>query len=144
MINLFLKLASFCVIFCTAIDIEAQESKGIKDIKVDDSRAPEYLYKIVSTDQWQESLRRHEIVTSLQDKEFIHLAKEEQVAQIAQKFWNSIDHVILKLASNKLIGRLAYETNPGGTNKYYHLYDGNIPFEAVKDISIIKSCADEP
>jgi hypothetical protein len=30
-----------------------------------------------------------------------------------------------------------YENNPGGITKYYDLYDGNIPLEAVKYVAIV-------
>lgn len=99
----------------------------------------EYLYRIVSPEQWEESLRQNEVVNSSIDKDFIHLATEEQLSRIAQKFWNNKDHLILKLASKKLTGRLVYEANPGGTSLYYHLYDGNVPLDAVVEISKIRA-----
>lgn len=98
---------------------------------------PEYLYKIVSTEQWQESLSQNQVVNSLIDKDFIHLATEEQLEHVAQKFWKNKDYRILKLASKKLMGRLVYETNPGGTTRYYHLYEGVVPLDSVVDVSII-------
>lgn len=98
--------------------------------------APPYLYKIVSTEQWQESLILNQIVFSSMDTDFIHLATEEQIQSVVQKFWKEMDHIILKVDSKKLIGRLVYENNPGGANKYYHLYEGSIPLEAVSDFSV--------
>lgn len=92
---------------------------------------PEYLYKIVSQEQWQESLLRNEVMISPMDKDFIHLAKEDQVARVVQKFWSHMDYVVLKLISRKLPGRLIYEVNAGGNTKFYHLYEGSIPLEAV-------------
>ncbi len=65
------------------------------------------------------------------DKEFIHLAKEDQVDGVISKFWNNKNPIILKLDSSKIVGKLVYETNPGGTTKYYHLYEGQIPLIAV-------------
>ncbi len=101
--------------------------------------SPEYLYRIVSPEQWQESLLQNQVVNSSLDKDFIHLATEEQLTHIAQKFWNNKDHIILKLASKKLPGRLIYETNPGGTTLYYHLYEGNVPLDAVVEVSIVRA-----
>lgn len=46
---------------------------------------PEYLYRIVSPQQWEESLRQNQLVNSSMDKDFIHLATEEQLARIALK-----------------------------------------------------------
>ncbi len=92
---------------------------------------PQYLYKIMSPEDWQSSKQNNQIVNSPYDKEFIHLAKEDQVQYVVQKFWNGKSYVILKLNPKKFIGRLMYETNPGGSTKYFHLYDGTIPLDAV-------------
>lgn len=95
---------------------------------------PEYLYKIVSTIEWQESLLKHYVVNSTIDEDFIHLAKEEQIEHVLKKFWHAKDYVIVKLNMKKLVGHLVYETNPGGSTKYYHLYEGKIPLDAVEGI----------
>jgi uncharacterized protein (DUF952 family) len=102
----------------------------------EESACPVYLYKIVSPENWSESLLRNQFVPSSLDTDFIHLATVAQLPQIVQKFWRYKDHIILKLLSNKLTGRLVYEANPGGTNKYYHLYEGSIPLEAIVDITV--------
>jgi uncharacterized protein (DUF952 family) len=109
-----------------------------------ENSSPEYLYRIVSTEQWGESLRQNQVVNSSIDKDFIHLATEEQLAHITQKFWNNRNHIIIKLASKKLAGRLVYEANPGGTTLYYHLYDGNVPLDAVVEISKIHAINNRP
>ena len=103
---------------------------------------PEYLYRIVSQDQWETSRLQNEIVLSSIDEDFIHLATEDQVAHVAHKFWNQMDYTILKLDSKKLVGRLIYETNPGGTTKYYHLYEGSIPLDAVVGVAIVNGDKD--
>ena len=103
------------------------------------NHTPKYLYRIVSIEQWQKSLLKNQVVNSSLDKDFIHLATEEQLARIAQKFWGNKDHIILKLVSQKLTGRLIYETNPGGTTLYYHLYEGNVPLNSVIEVSIIRA-----
>ena len=93
-----------------ALQIISQETPN-QEIKM----TPEYLYKIVSQREWQESLLQNEVVASPMDKEFFHLAKEDQVNQIVQKFWKNMDYIVLTLDSKKLLGRLTYETNPEGT-----------------------------
>lgn len=136
----FLTLITVIIVSFSTFDyLSAQiiESEN-QEIKMEQHSNPKYLYKIVSLEQWQESLLQNKIVSSSLDMDFIHLAKEDQVTHIVQKFWNNMDHIVLKLASKKLMGRLIYETNFGGTNKYYHLYDGNIPLEAVKDVTIVR------
>lgn len=111
-----------------------------KEVQVQqENPSPEYLYRIVSPEQWQESLLQNQVVNSSIDDNFIHLATEEQLTHIAQKYWNNKDHIILKLASKKLPGRLIYETNPGGTTLYYHLYEANVPLDAVVDVSIVRA-----
>lgn len=111
--------------------IENQEGK------MSDPTKPEYLYKIISQEEWQKSLIQNYLVLSPKDRDFIHLAKEEQVDHVMQKFWNDKDAIILKLATSQLIGRLMYEINPGGSQFYYHLYEGEIPLDAVLDVKVI-------
>lgn len=120
-----------------ALQLLSQESAN-QEIEMIQHSTPEYLYKIVSLEEWQKSLLHNEIALSSMDKEFIHLAKEEQVVHVAQKFWGNMDYIVLKLASKKLVGRLVYETNPGGSTQYYHLYEGNIPLDAVVEVTIVR------
>lgn len=101
-----------------------------------ENQPPQYLYKIVSPEDWQESLLNMQIVASPLDLHFIHLATESQLAHVTQKFWHGKNYIILKLDTKKMKGRLAYETNPGGTTHYYHLYDGEIPVDAVVEVAI--------
>jgi uncharacterized protein (DUF952 family) len=68
------------------------------------------------------------------DDRFIHLATEGQIPKVLEKFWGDRDCLILKLQSDQLKGRLVLEANPGGTHKYYHLYDGTIPMTAVIEV----------
>lgn len=92
----------------------------------------EYLYKIVSLRDWLDSQKRDFLLLPKEDAEFIHLAKKEQLDKIIEKYWKGVSQlVILKLKSSELQGTLVYETNPGKTNRYYHLYAGSIPLEAV-------------
>jgi len=120
--------------------MKARPSEKAKNlIEQEENPTPEHLYRIVSTEQWQESLLQNQVVNSSLDKDFIHLATEEQLTHIVQEFWNNKDHIILKLASKKLKGRLVYEVNPGGTTLYYHLYEGNVPLDAVVDISMVRA-----
>lgn len=73
------------------------------------------------------------------DSTFIHLATKEQIPNILKKYWRHAQQVmILKLDPQKLPGRLVFETNPGGSAKYYHLYDGHIPKSSVIDLELRK------
>lgn len=92
---------------------------------------PEFLYKIVSTEDWEMSALGNQVIRSSMDTDFIHLAMEDQIPYVVEKFWKHREHIVLKLASKQLVGRLVYETNPGGSTQYCHLYDGHIPLDAV-------------
>jgi uncharacterized protein (DUF952 family) len=73
------------------------------------------------------------------DQDFIHLAREDQLDRITKKYWDKDpEYVLLKIDTKKLPGKLVFEANPGGENKYYHLYDGSIPLKAVVESKIIK------
>lgn len=93
---------------------------------------PVYLYKIVSVEDWITSKDQERVKLSSMDSNFIHLATEAQVDKIIAKFWaEASEVVVLKLETTKLPGELRFEQNPGGKNKYYHLYNGFIPSVAV-------------
>ena len=100
---------------------------------------PKYLYKILSKENWESSQNKSILVLSSNDEVFIHLAKEDQLQKILDKHWNNVsNYVVLKLETNKLNGTLLYETNPGGTTKYYHLYNGKIPHSSIVDVKVVK------
>lgn len=100
---------------------------------------PQFLYKILSVENWQASQPKLTVQLSSDDEAFIHLATEDQLEKITAKYWsNASEYVILKIDTGRLPGRLVLEANPGGTNKYYHLYDGKIPLNAVVDFKVIK------
>lgn len=100
---------------------------------IHDAPPPEYLYKIVSAEAWEKSSGQKDLVLSPMDDSFIHLATAEQVPRVLQKFWRDDEYVVLRVATSKMAGRLIYERNEGGQNRYYHLYEGRIPLEAVVD-----------
>lgn len=97
---------------------------------------PNHLFKIISQENWQKSQTGKCLQLDKMDDLFIHLATEEQLERILGKFWSGrSDYVILKLDLKKLTGNLVHEANPGGENKYYHLYEGCIPLEAVLEVN---------
>lgn len=99
---------------------------------------PEFLYKVVSVQEWEESQTAGHVVPGALDTTFIHLSTEDQVNRIAKKYWASVpEYFVLKLDSKGLLGRLVLEANPGGENKYYHLYEGSIPLNAVVDAKVV-------
>ncbi len=96
--------------------------------------APRYLYKVVSVEDWKRSVAGNQVALSPIDEEFVHLATREQLSHVEKKFWAGREYLILKIETEKMGGRLIHETNPGGVTKYYHLYDGVIPLEAVVEV----------
>lgn len=99
---------------------------------------PEFLYKIASIQQWEDSLQADHLILLAADHDFIHLAKEDQVAGITKKYWNNTDYILLKLRVDALLGKLVLEANPGGVTKYYHLYEGTIPKQAIVEHILIR------
>lgn len=98
-------------------------------------RPPSYLYKIVSLNDWEQSQQRSHVILPSLDQEFIHLALDTQVDHVLTKFWPVPKAVaILKVEVDRLLGRLVFEANPGGSTKYYHLYEGSIPLDSVVDV----------
>lgn len=100
---------------------------------------PMYLYKILSIEDWESSKTQDRITLSSMDEDFIHLATDEQLDKIIAKFWaQTSEVVVLKLNVADIPGEIKFEQNPGGANKYYHLYHGFIPQSAVVDVEIRK------
>jgi peptide deformylase len=105
--------------------------------QINTSETPTFLYKILSFPHWQASLGRKVVITAAEDDAFIHFSTEEQVERIVQKYWaDAPQYVVLKIDAEQLKGRLEYEANPGGFSKYYHLYDGFIPIQAIMEAKI--------
>lgn len=99
---------------------------------------PQYLYKVLSIEDWKKSQSMKVVKLTDADHDFIHLAREDQLDRIVGKYWDKDrEYVVLKIDAKKLPGKLVFEANPGGENKYYHLYDGFIPLNAVVDSKII-------
>lgn len=96
------------------------------------SNANFYLYKILSQQDWQESQKLGYAKPLENDTDFVHLSEKDQIDRIVTKFWaNRSDVVVVKIDPQKMLGKLVHEANPGGTTKYYHLYNGKIPLAAV-------------
>lgn len=108
---------------------------GIEDNSTPEA-FPQYLYKITTAQLWRDS--DHQVFLHLADSDapFVHLATEEQVPKIINKFFSDVPEVlVLKLDVRMLKGRLVKEKNPGGETEYYHLYEGMIPMNSVVGIS---------
>ncbi len=96
---------------------------------------PTYLYKVLSMDDWAKSCKT--IHLSSTDADFIHLATEDQLDRIIEKYWAGVsEYVVLKIETARLLGELVLEANPGGTNKYYHLHNGSIPLSSIVESKV--------
>lgn len=105
----------------------------------EEEKTPEFLYKVVSVKDWNESQGKQWLMLPAEDQLFIHLAKKDQLDSITAKYFgNAPSYVILQLDPTQLTGQLVLEQNPGGVNKYYHLYNGGIPLSAVVDSTVVK------
>jgi len=111
-----------------------------KEEAVQQEIVPPYLYKVISKENWKQSQSAKSLALSLDDQAFIHFSKEDQLERITAKYWSSVpEYMLLKISTAKLPGKLVFEANPGGTSKYYHLYEGSIPLEAIVESKIIKN-----
>lgn len=112
-----------------------QEKIGLIQMEAKMEEKPTYLYKVLSLDGWAKSSET--VHLSSMDAKFIHLSTEDQLDKIVEKYWAGVsEYVILKIETDKLPGKLVLEANPGGTNKYYHLYNGSIPLNAIVESEI--------
>jgi uncharacterized protein (DUF952 family) len=100
---------------------------------------PLFLYKITSMENWKKSADLKYLKLAKEDEAYIHLALKGQLGKIIEKYWNTRESfVVLKLEVCMLEGQLILEKNPGGVNKYYHLYQGSIPMGSIVEIELFK------
>jgi peptide deformylase len=129
--------ASLCALLCFLSGNE----KPINDEEImatSMNHSPQYLYKILSLKNWQATQNVKTVYLPEEDDKFIHFSTEDQLQRIIGKYWNKEPQfVVLKVDAHKLEGRLAFETNPGGTTQYYHLYNGWIPFSSILESRIV-------
>lgn len=93
---------------------------------------PTNLYKITTLDLWTASQGKESLKLAPSDQAFIHLSEQHSVEKIIKKFFAGNKSVmVLIIDATRLKGQLVKEKNPGGTNEYYHLYDGCIPHDAI-------------
>lgn len=102
------------------------------------NQSPPCLYKVLSLRNWQATQNRKTVQLSAEDDAFIHFSTKDQLEKIIEKYWvDAPQLVILKIDSSKLEGELIFELNAGGSTKYYHLYNGFIPFSSILESKIV-------
>ncbi len=134
--------------FCLALILLTAQVVGCphleRSYEMSNSETPKYLYKILSHRHWLGTQARKALILSSDDDAFIHFSKEDQLERILAKYWSDIPQfAILKIDTSQLKGNLVYEANPGGLTKYYHLYEGFIPFESIVETKVIGESASE-
>ena len=97
-------------------------------------KTPEFLYKIVTQEEWKKAQEEGFVPKGAIDTDFIHLSTESQLERVLAKFWKGKNAVVLKVETSQMQGDLRFETNPGGGTKFYHLYNGEIPTSSVKNV----------
>ena len=118
--------------------LHAHQETSLQD-NFQNEMTPQYLYKVISVEDWTKSQGKESVKLTDADQDFIHLAREDQLGRIVGKYWDKVpEYVVLKIDTKKLPGKLVFEANPGGENKYYHLYEGSIPLKAVVGSKVIK------
>ncbi|MDE3047733.1 MAG: DUF952 domain-containing protein, partial [Verrucomicrobiota bacterium] len=132
-----LTIACLCAVSLSLVGNEKPATN--EEITIEETNQfPQYLYKILSLRNWQATERSKTAQLSAEDDAFIHFSTQDQLERLIGKYWaDAPQFVILKIDSQKLEGRLVFETNPGGTTQYYHLYDGFIPFSSIVESKII-------
>ncbi|MFT5319745.1 MAG: hypothetical protein ACI8RA_003027 [Chlamydiales bacterium] len=118
-------LAYLLIMFCVGY----LEGVPVSESSIEQSK---YLYKVLTKDRWVESQNKERLILGPIDDDFIHFSEEHQLDHVIKKFFSDDQKVVvLKIDVSLLKGRLVRESNPGGSNKYFHLYEGFIPFDAV-------------
>ncbi len=131
------KICLYSILILCGFFLENGKVLGNQIMETEQQDQP-YLYKILSMRHWQATANKKMVTLSAVDDLFIHLATEEQLEKIITKYWSDAsEFAILKIDRSKIKGRLVHEINSGGENKYYHLYDGLIPFSAIVESKII-------
>lgn len=93
---------------------------------------PEFLYKIITINDWTLSQSQGNVILPPEDDQFIHFSTKEQLSNMINKYWwDQGNFYVLKIRAYQLPGKMVKEANPGGTTEYYHLYGGRIPLTAV-------------
>ena len=138
MIALHIKHLLVCLLAISFPLLGSERFANDKQTAKEMQQAPPYLYKILSLRNWQATQRGKAVQLSAEDEAFIHLSTEDQLERILGKYWaDAPQFVILKIDTTQLKGRLVLEANPGGTTKYYHLYDGSIPVHSIVEAKIV-------
>lgn len=131
----------FIVAYCCASCFLLTGNEHVSNVEImemEKTEYPQYLYKIISVQNWQASQNKKTLVLPAEDDAFIHFSTKDQVERIIAKYWpDARQVVILKIDRSKLDGKLVYEANVGGTTKYFHLYQGSIPLNSVVESKIL-------
>lgn len=96
---------------------------------------PLYLYKVVAQEDWVESIGEPVVLLDEEDDDYIHFSKDDQLDSVLDRHWSGTPAVILKIDVSKLSGNLVCESDDSESPESYHLYDGEIPIDAVVEVT---------
>jgi uncharacterized protein (DUF952 family) len=94
-------------------------------------KVPKTLYKILTKVNWEKSKKLGNLILSKDDTKFIHFSTKEQVSYVVHKHYKDTLCVVLPIDTTKLPDKFKLEYNSGKTDQFYHLYDDEIPLDAV-------------
>lgn len=114
--------------------MQTQQTK--KTSSLQEEAIPGVLYKITSVENWDASQGKSHLILAPMDDAFIHFSKADQLAQVLAKYWPDAQYVLLTVDVTKLEGTLIFEANRPGGDKYYHIYNGAIPMNAIKSFEV--------
>jgi uncharacterized protein (DUF952 family) len=96
------------------------------------------IYHVVSETNWQKALQQgfYE-ADSLQAEGFIHTSKEEQVAEVLERYYKDRSNLLLlHIDETKLLSPLKYELAPSVNEEFPHIY-GRLNLDAIIKVTAI-------
>lgn len=99
---------------------------------------PEFLYKIISANDWADSQDEPTLLLTEDEQPYINFVRQDQIDHVLDKEWNDKAAVVLKIDTSALDGDLVYEPTQCGSEKYFNLYDGEVPLYAVVDVKHLR------
>src|ERR1700722_5890836 len=93
--------------------------KYIPKEEIMQEQIPQYLYKVLSVENWEASQNTDSLKLSMDDNAFIHFSRDDQLERITSKYRSkAFQYIVLKVDTAKLPGKMVFESNPGSTTKY--------------------------
>lgn len=108
-----------------------QNDADISKSNMEKQPIPEFLYKSIPASEWRKSLHKNVLCSPHLHDISIKLLKQEQ---LHSNELSDEKHVLLKLLSNQLIGRLTPKTDSENAESHFYLHEGSIPLDAIVEV----------